>query len=170
MGTSNFWNHENGLFVVEGYTFEDAKEYLYEGGEFESHEEITDEQVYAEQNFLNEHYFEDYMFNLQSEIALEFGDTYATILDDREILSVYNKAGKWVADLELRGGYYSDAQIIVHTDGYTKFDGYYDTKTDLLEQWTPNHKRLIKFIKNFTTPLEVVAQFSNGETFYGLVS
>lgn len=164
MGTANFYSHENGIFVVEGYTYDSVKADLVESGDY-TEEEITDNMIYNAMNDWNEGYYCDFMKYILPDELKNKGYT----LDSGKYwneATVYNSTGKWVADLELRGGYYDGVQLIVETDMYEKFDGYYDTKADILEQATPHHKRLLKAIEKMTTRLIVSARFSNGETWY----
>lgn len=172
MGTSNFYPHENGIFVVEGTTKEEARESIIErlkdmySDKEELQEEIdgiTDEQIYNEMNFLDEMMFEDYMESLVD--GLPYG-MYGEVKSLSEA-TIYNKQGKLIAELTLRSGYYSDAQIIVETDPEELLGDYYpETKEELYEEYTPHNKRLLDYIAKCTTPIRRVGGFSDGTSIY----
>lgn len=172
MGTSNFYPHENGIFVIEGATKEVARESIIEGlkdvynDKEELQEEIdgiTDEQIYNEMNFLDEMMIEDYMEFLVD--GLPYG-MYGDIKSSTEA-TIYNKQGKLIAELTLRSGYYSDAQIIVETDPEELLGDYYpETQTELYEEYTPHNKRLLDYIAKCTTPIKRVGRFSDGTSIY----
>lgn len=167
MGAPNFYNHENGIFIVEGYTYEGVKEHFVEC-EGLSEDEINDEMIYNAMNDCNDDYYRDFMNCILTEDLEKKGYNIGLGKNWSE-LTVYNSKGKWVADLELRSGRYDGVQLIVETDMYEKFDGYFDTKDELLKQATPHHKNLLKVIANHTTPITCVGVFSNGEAVYELV-
>ena len=73
---------------------------------------------------------------------------------------------KLVAELTVQSGYYDGYQVIVETDPYMLLDGYFSNKTELLEQYTPNHKMLLKYLGKHTRQLVLAGQFSNGEAVY----
>jgi len=164
MSTNNFYNHENGIFTVPEMTYEQSREWLLneENDNRTTEEKITDEQIYDEiHDQLNldcEFFFENF-----ADYIAEKGYT----LDQKDSCTavVYNKQENLVAELELRGGYYDGAQVIVETEP-DLLERYLYLDEPLYTQYTPNHKRLIKYVKEWTTPIEKVCQFSNGEAFY----
>lgn len=165
MGTNNFYPHDNGIFVIEGMDEETAFNCIKDMriGEENEYEEITDEEVYNEMEFND-------MVNLQ-EFMSWLGDDmpHGMELVNQEQYSaqVVNKGGKKIANLEIRSGYYSDTQVIVETDMYEVLEeSYYDNDTQMLEDYSPHHQRLLKFIASRTTAINKVAQFSNGEAIY----
>lgn len=172
MGASNFYPHENGIFVVEGATKEEARKNIIERLKdmYNDKEElqkeidgITDEQIYDEMNFLDEMMFEDYMESLVDD--LPYG-MYGVVKSLSEAI-IYNKQGKLIAKLTLRSGYYSDAQIIVETDPEELLGDYYpETKKELYEVYTPHNKRLLDYIAKRTTPIRRVGGFSDGTSIY----
>jgi hypothetical protein len=168
MSTNNFANHENGIFVIKGYDFDEVKADILENLEWNDMEasEVTDEYVYETINNYNEDYYTDWLHNLPE--LEKYYDIYVS--DSHLEAEIYNKQGKKVADLRLESGYYEDVQVIVETDPYViGFDGYFDTQAELLEQYTPNHKRLLNILGKITTPIVKVGQFNNGEALYSAV-
>lgn len=172
MSTNNFINHENGIYVLEQRTEQELKEGLLESGYQEN--EITEEFLQEERNFCEEmdcrelfskgcglnYWLEEKGYQVEQDKNNEFK------------ARVFSKQGKVVADLILESGYYSGVQVIVETDPYKLFemreDGYYYgyTMAEVREEYTPNHKRLLKAIAQYTIALEKVGQFSNGEAVY----
>jgi hypothetical protein len=154
MGTGNFYNHENGIFVLKTATFDDALESLKSSYD---EEEITNEMVENEREFMNDDYYELFL----SEHLVPFLENkgYMVIEEDRKKeISVFNKGGKIVAEIYLKGGYYEGVQAIVETD-----------PEELLvdnDDYSPHHKRLLKYVGTMTKELVITAQFSNGETIY----
>lgn len=169
MGTSNFYSHENGIFVLEQMTEETAFQCLLDNDPDVKAEDITDEQIQSEIDFQYDFYVEDFMGYLTERLE-EQG--YSTNKESNGKTSVW-KQGKYeeriVAELSLEPGYYSHVQLIVETDRdylIENYIGYLDTVTEELEHYTPHNKRLFKIVEGLTRPLQVVARFSNGETFY----
>lgn len=160
MSTNNFFNHENGIFILPEHEWEEIEEMLLEEHE---PEEVTDQLISSEIDFQNESLYECWLDNFAYELE-EKGYGYKMI--NPYMCKVYNKQDKLLAELEVHGGYYSGAQVIVETDPVNLLDGYYSTQSELLEQYTPNHKRLLKLVSQYTTPLVKVGQFSNGEAVY----
>lgn len=184
MGTSNFYNHDNGIFVVGSTGYEQMKEWMLEDEVFEDVREggLTDEAVYEQMDFENEREFEEFF-----EEGCYFEDNlrlngYELQKTNNYKAMVYNKKDKIVAELSLKSGYYDGVQLIVETNPYEiveleqNTDLYYNdrvedyqdefVKSKLYEEYTPYNKTLLKIIENCTNKLEVYAQFSNGETMY----
>lgn len=165
MATNNFLNHENGIFVLQQMSESDAKENLIENGWELA--DITEEAIQEEINMYEQMDCEE-MFNDGCGLNYWLTERGYTVVKEKGNYSakVYNKTDKLVAELTLESGYYAGVQVIVETDPDNLLDGYYDTQAELLEQYTPHHKRLLKLIGKYTTPLLKVAQFSNGEAIY----
>lgn len=175
MSTNNFYNHENGIYVLQDCTEQEALESLMDmnpdhTGAF-SEEEINEEIYYQNDNNY-EYFIEGFGYYLEQQSK----GTYSIVPDKKHngyAGTVYNKQDKVVAYLRLEGGYYSGAQVIVETDIDTlasvgALDDYYDTNYDLLNDYTPNHKRLLKYLASYTTPIVKIGNFSNGEAVYEL--
>lgn len=164
MSTNNFYNHENGIFTVPKMTYKQAREWLLEDandlGITEAN--ITDKQIYDEIEEQFDFDCRDFLNNLGYYLA-EKG--YDLDLKSDYVGVVYNKQENLVAELEVRSGYYDGAQVIVETEP-DLLEQYLYLDEPLYTQYTPNHKRLIKYVKEWTTPIEKVCQFSNGEAFY----
>lgn len=165
MSTNNFWNHENGIFVLQQLTEEEAKLNLLDNDW--SEEDITSEAIQNEISLYEHHDCEEF-FEDGCGINYWLEEKGYTVVKEKGNYSakVYNKADKLVAELKLESGYYTGVQVIVETDPDNLLDGYYETRTELLEQYTPHHKRLLKYIGQYTKPLLKVGQFSNGEAVY----
>ena len=164
MGTNNFYSHENGIFVIEGMDEETAFNIINDGRlEEESDEEITDEEVYNEMQFNDEMNAQEFIGWLGEDMP----HGMKLVNQEQYTAQVINKGGKKIANLEIRSGYYSDAQVIVETDMLEVLnESYYDNGTQMLEDYSPHHQRLLKFIASRTTPIYKVGQFSNGEAVY----
>lgn len=181
MATNNFYNHENGIFVLHTTTVAEAKESLEEtaldnGEAFD----FTDEEIQSEQEFLDQIRIEEF-FSCELNYLLEDKGMKLESSDYREA-KVYNKNGKLIAELSLKSGYYSDVQVIVETDYNELFidndDLFYDeriqdyrddfVKSRLYEVYTPHNKQLFEVIKKCTMPINLVGSFSNGEAVYEL--
>jgi len=167
MSTNNFYNHENGIFTIPALTYEQAKEWLLseDNDNRKTEKEITDKQIYDEiyvQLSLDcEFFFENFADYLAEKgYMLDQKDAYTAV--------VYNKQKKLVAELELRSGYYDGVQVIAETEP-CKLERYLYLDEPLYTQYTPNHKRLIKYVKEWTTPIIKVAQSDNGAAFYQYV-
>lgn len=173
MGTSNFVNHENGIYVMPEETFEFALEFiletrndLLEPDEPEvTKEDIDDGEVYQMMSQLDADqadYFLDYILaELPSGMYAKEQSRYA--------YTVYNKQGKIIAECSLQSGYYEGYQVIVETDpveikSTRAYDGY--PQSELLEVYSPHHKRLLKHIAKYTTALTRVGGFSDGTSVY----
>lgn len=184
MSTNNFVNHENGIFVVPETSFEQMKEWMLEDEFFESVGEdgLTDEDVYEQLQFEQEidaEEFLEYQLGYQLE-KKGFNVTY-TSNPFKEFMQVY-RGEKMLAEIHLQPGYYSGAQVIVETDPETILpfceDYYLDERggriadeplvSKLRKDYTPNNKRMFKVIRECTTPITKVGQFSNGEAVYEL--
>lgn len=176
MSTNNFINHENGIFLITQYSWEEAKnivtEYLKEDG---VDREPSDDEIETELDYLNyECALDDFENNFYT---LLYENRYRIKKIDEYNYNIYTpkksecQRDKLVANVYLKSGYYNGTQVIVETDPNKLFDmGYFDTKAELLEVYTPHHKRLIKAIANITTPIYKVGNLSNGEAFYKLCS
>lgn len=169
MSTNNFYNHKNGIYLVPEYTYEDIKEMLLDNDY--SEEEITDELIQSEHDFYSEMTCEEF---LQDGCHLNYWleeKGYKTIQDERNRYKakVFNKGGKLLAELRLESGYYTGCQVIVETDIDVIepwVNDYEMTKAEINNMYSPHHKRLLKAIAEYTTPLIKVGQFSNGEAIY----
>ena len=169
MGTANFMNHENGIFVLEMQSYEDALQMLLENGHEE--DDIDEEmiQIAIEDDYY--WYVDGFMDEMLIPTIEDKGYYVSEHKDGRyTVWSTGKYSDRIVAELRLESGYYSHVQLIVETDGeylIENYVGWYTgTKTEMLENWTPHNKRLFKIIEQFTRKLNVVARFSNGETFY----
>lgn len=165
MATGNFYLHENGIFAIFGMNYEDAKNYVIESYDY-MEDEISEDLIYE---FMNESVLwevEYFLDMLKNELPKGLESYTMGIHDD--ITVIENKQGKRVAEIRLESGYYEGVQVIVETDPYEMFDGYgyWNTQAEMLEEYTPNNKRLLNFIAKITTPLGITARFSNGETMY----
>lgn len=157
MSTNNFYNHENGIFILPTYTLE---EFIKEFGDDE-HFENAEEQDFIEALEFQQSMDAEEFLQIDSFLAEELKELYDLKTDGYD-LEVYNKQGKILARLGLRSGYYEGTQLIVTTDpGELSLDGY-----TLKESYTPNHKRLLKIIAQHTTAINLVGSFSNGEAVY----
>lgn len=173
MATNNFYNHENGIFVIEELSLEEAYEvYKQERLDFEEEIEEFDNVsletlhviIDMEMTFRIENL--DYLF---SNGVLPYGMTSSAESDTE--FTIYNNKGKVIALVYVSGGCYQHAQLIVETDPYEIFGEhsyYWETKADMLEEYSPNHKRLLKYVASITTPINLVGSFSNGEAVYEL--
>lgn len=165
MGTANFYNHSNGIFVLRTLSAAEARENLLDRG-YEA-EEITADLI-------------DYEIDSTLEVGCNdifhegmginyFLETKGFTVEDQDGYSakVFNKQGKLIAELSLEDGYYSGVQLIVETDQDKLFDcDYFETNAELMQVYSPHHRRLIKAISQYTLPIEVVGSFSSGETIY----
>lgn len=167
MSTNNFYNHKNGIYLVPEYTYEDIKEMLLDNDY--SEEEITDELIQSEHDFLLEIECEEFLQDGMGLNAWLTEKGYAVTQDNNNYKAkVFNKGGKLLAELRLESGYYTGCQVIVETDPYILLDGYFNTQSELLEQYTPHHKRLLKAIAEYTVPIVKVGGFSDGSAVYEL--
>lgn len=171
MATNNFLNHENGIYVIETTTFEQMKEWMEEDEFFEwvrdENDNVHDEDVWEQVSL---HSYEDateWIYNFKDYLKEVSNGRYDVIINDSFKGKVYNmNTDKLVAELTVQSGYYDGYQVIVETDPYMLLDGYFSNTTELLEQYTPNHKTLLKYLGKYTKQLELVGQFSNGEAVY----
>lgn len=160
MSTNNFYNHENGIFVLPTQTLEDFIEAYGDDEFFEN----AEEQDFIEALGFQEEQDAEEFLDINMFLAEELAKVY-DLQEDQGILSVYNKQSKLVAQLSLRSGYYAGVQLIVETDpSEIGFDCY--TASEIRESYTPNHKRLLKIIAQHTTAINLVGSFSNGEAVY----
>ena len=158
MATGNFYPHKNGIFVLPSMTYDEAKRALEEDYDVS---DPTDEEI-ATFIFLNEESnYEDFEENLACALD-QYGMYYRTLSDDH--YQVYRN-DRIVGEILLRPGYYAGMQVLVETDP-DELGIYYDTKTELFEEYTSNNKTLFKAIDRVTRELAIVARFSNGETWY----
>lgn len=175
MSTNNFYNHENGIYVLQDCTEQEALELLMDinpdhAGAF------SEEEISEEIRFQNDDIYNCFIECFGDYLEWKSKGTYSIVSDKKHngyAGTVYNKQDKVVAYLRLEGGYYSGAQVIVETDIDTlasvgALDDYYDTNYDLLNDYTPNHKRLLKYLASYTTPIVRIGNFSNGEAIYEL--
>lgn len=184
MGTNNFRNHENGIFVLPEVSFEQMKEWMQEDEFFEDIRAngLTDEDVYEQIAFEEERNAEEFLEHQLGYQLKEKGFT-VTIEGDRwnEVMHVF-RGEKKLAELHLEAGYYSGAQVIVETDPEKILPFYEDTLIDdrtgdyrdepvkhkLYEMYTSNNKTMFKVIEQCTTALSLVGVFSNGEAIYSI--
>lgn len=172
MATNNFYNHENGIYVIEDVSLEEVYENYKEsqldvGEEPEPMEELDEYMLYEEQYFLTKMLIDDIISQFRYD--LPYGMTTSMVASNEYEFSVYNKQGKTIAEVYLQSGYYADTQIIVETDPNEIFGDYMpETQTELYEQYTPHHQRLLDFVSSITTPIRKVGGFSNGEAIYEL--
>ena len=158
MATGNFYPHKNGIFVLPSMTYDEAKRALEEDYDVS---DPTDEEI-ATFIFLNEESnYEDFEENLACALD-RHGMYYYTLSDDH--YQVYRN-DRIVGEILLRPGHYAGMQVLIETDP-DELGIYYDTKTELFEEYTPNNKTLFKAIDRVTNELAIVARFSNGETWY----
>ena len=158
MATGNFYPHKNGIFVLPSMTYDEAKRTLEEDYDVS---DPTDEEI-ATFIFLNEESnYEDFEENLACALD-RYGMYYRTLSDDH--YQVYRN-DRIVGEILLRPGHYAGMQVLIETDP-DELGIYYDTKTELFEEYTPNNKTLFKAIDRVTKELAIVARFSNGETWY----
>lgn len=171
MATNNFYNHENGIYMIEMVDFNQMKEWMLDDEAFEWYnEEDGDEPIWEQLNFENNEIMGNWLDNFQYVMSEERSDI-EIILDGRYNAKVYNKEGKLMASLEVVSGYYEGAQVIVETnpDNLEQYlGGYYETKAELYEDYTPHHKRLLKEVAKHTKALQLMGTFSNGEAVYNL--
>lgn len=181
MGTTNFRNHENGIFVIPQTSFEQMKELMEEDEFFEPHREggLTDEDVYEQLAFEEERNAEEFLEHQLGYQLKEKGFT-VTIEGDRwnEVMHVF-RGEKKLAELYLEAGYYSGAQVIVETDPYKiiqdddlfyndRIEDYQEefVKSKLNEVYTPHNKTLFKVITSCTDAYSLDGVFSDGTGLY----
>jgi len=159
MSTNNFYNHENGIYVLP---MQSLQEFIEAYGDDEFFEDAEEQDFIEALQFQEEQDAEEFL-DINMFLAEELAKVY-DLQEDRDSLTVYNKQGKTVASLSLRSGYYEGVQLIVETDpGELGLDGY-----TLSESYTPHHKRLLKIVAQHTTAINLVGSFSNGEAVYEL--
>ena len=180
MATNNFYNHSNGIFILELTEFDQMKEWMETDEAFEHYQEegFTDEDVIQELNFEHDQTMSEFLEHHLGYLLEEKG--YSVQMNGYYKATVCNAKNKVLAELEVTGGYYEGAQLIVETDPYELFHDHYDlfyndriddqqddfVKSKLYEVYSPHNKTLFKVIESCTTPLKRVAQFSNGEAVY----
>lgn len=170
MATNNFYNHENGIYMIEMIDFNQMKEWMLDDEAFEWYDEDDgDSPVWEQLGYENDEIMGNWLDNFQYVMSEERSDM-EIILDGRYNAKVYNKEGKLMATLEVVSGYYEGAQVIVETnpDNLEQHLGYFETKTELYEVYTPHHKRLLKELAKNTKALQLMGTFSNGEAVYSL--
>ena len=171
MATNNFYNHENGIYVIETVTFEQMKEWMETDESFEwsrdENDNVHDEDVWEQVSWYGYEEASEWIYNFKDYLKEVSNGKYNIIINDSTKGQVYNvNTDKLVAELEVRSGYYDGYQVIAETDPYMLLDGYFSNQTELLEQYTPNHKMLLKYLGKYTKQLGLVGQFSNGEAIY----
>lgn len=143
MATSNYYNNENGIFIVPNSESED-----FTTEELEDFQELVVETLTAK--------------------GYTVGFTIKPGPYDK--ISVY-KGDLIVATIEYAGGYYEGVQAIVTTDKgelqdqFEGINGYYGDVMPY-KWYTPYNKKLLNIIKGLTDSYKVIARFSNGETIY----
>src|SRR5690625_4245293 len=154
MGTSNFYNHENGIFVLNNYSYdevlemeierllednswvesaqEELKGYLPKDKESAlvelAKDEISEESIYEEMAFYEEMTCQDlFVEGMGLDCELE-REGMSLIRDDNNQFRarVYSKTNKLLAELSLKSGYYDGVQLIVETDPYELLSDNYD--------------------------------------------
>ena len=171
METNNFYNHENGIYVIETTTFEQMKEWMETDEFFEWTRDddgnVRDEDVWEQVSLLGYEEANEWIYDFKHYLKIVSSGKYDVIINDSTKGKVYNmNTDKLVAELTVQSGYYDGYQVIVETDPYMLLDGYFSNKTELLEQYTPNHKMLLKYLGKHTRQLVLAGQFSNGEAVY----
>lgn len=171
MATNNFYNHENGIYIIETTTFEQMKEWMEEDEAFEwsrdENDNVHDEDVWAQVSFHAYDEVNAWIYDFKDYLKEVSNGRYDVIINDSTKGKVYNmNTDKLVAELTVQSGYYDGYQVIAETDPYMLLDGYFSNTTELLEQYTPNHKTLLKYLGKYTKQLGLVGQFSNGEAVY----
>ena len=161
MATANFYNHENGIYIVNEPEREDAINSLLENGYEEN--EINDGLIDDELNFLSSVNIEWFMRDLYETLNKKY---YVEEVEENSLniyTRKYNRKDKLVANVYIKDGYYQGYQVIVETNPVNLFPYWnFYSKKELLEEYTPNHKTLLKIIKSMTTPINLVGKFSNG--------
>lgn len=169
MGAPNFYPHENGIFFIEETSPEEAYEQYKEmqldlGEEIESFNDVYDSMIVWSNDIdmeQSEMFIEDLICSMPCGMK-------AVSLGNYEV-EVMNKQGKTIAIIILQGGYHADTQVIVETNPEEILGDYMpETQTELYEQYSPHHQRLLKYIEKITTKINLVGQFSNGEAVYEL--
>ena len=171
MATNNFYNHENGIYVIETTTFEQMKEWVETDEFFEWTRDddgnVRDEDVWEQVSLLGYEEANEWIYDFKHYLKEVSNGRYGIIINDSTKGKVYNMdTDKLVAELTVQSGYYDGYQVIAETDPYELLDGYFSNQTELLEQYTPNHKTLLKYLGKYTKQLGLVGQFSNGEAVY----
>ena len=171
MATNNFYNHENGIYVIETTTFEQMKEWMETDEFFEWTRDddgnVRDEDVWEQVSLLGYEEANEWIYDFKDYLKEVSNGRYGIIINDSTKGKVYNMdTDKLVAELTVQSGYYDGYQVIAETDPYELLDGYFSNQTELLEQYTPNHKTLLKYLGKYTKQLGLVGQFSNGEAVY----
>lgn len=171
MATNNFYNHENGIYVIETTTFEQMKEWMESDEAFEwsrdENDNVHDDEVWEQVSLLGYQEATEWIYNFKDYLKNVSNGRYNVIINDSAKGKVYNmNTDKLVAEITVQTGYYDGYQVIVETDPDMLLDGYFSNKAELLEQYTPNHKMLLKYLGKYTKQLELVGQFSNGEAVY----
>lgn len=160
MSTNNFYNHENGIYVLPMQSLQEFIEAYGDDEVFEG----AEEQDYIEALQFQEEQDAEEFLELSMYLAEELAKVY-DLKKDEYSLDVFNKQGKMVASLSLRSGYYEGTQLIVETDPCEiGLEEYSDA--ELREMYTPHHKRLLKIVAQHTTAINLVGSFSNGEAVY----
>ncbi len=182
MGTNNFRNHENGIFVLPLTSFEQMKEWMEEDEAFESYREdgLDDDDVYTELQYRQEEEINEFLeFNLSYHLESAGFTVSLEKINYKEVLHVFRGERK-LAEISLESGYYDGVQAIVETDPEKILPCYEDTLIDdrtgdyrdepvkhkLYEMYTPHNKKMFKVIEEYTIALSLDGVFSNGEAVY----
>lgn len=166
MATGNFYNHENGIFILHEPTKEESIKEIIEYWEIDK-EDITDQNIWDYQNSVLEIEMIGFQENLQYLIE-KYGYTIFESANDSDTFEIYNKVDKIIAKIYFMPGYYSGVQVIVETSP-EELISYWNTESELYEQYSPHNKRLLKAVSKLTKHLGIYARFSNGETWYSEV-
>jgi len=184
MGTNNFYNHTNGIFVLPLTDFDQMKEWMEEDEAFEGlreergEEGITDEDVCEQLQFENDRDMEEFLKEQLGYFLEKEG--YSISLSGDYEGKIYNPKGKLLAEVAVVSGYYEGAQLIVETDPYELLQNEHDlfyndriedvqedfVKSKLYEVYSPHNKKLIKIIESCTEHIYKVGQFDNGVAVY----
>ena len=140
MSTSNFYNSENGIFVVPG-----SDEEWFTSDDLELFKEDLIDMV-ENKNYEVNTQANDRLIVLKNDLIvaeLSFEDGYYSGV---QVIVETDKD-----ELEER---------------YRGWNGYQGNDWTPIKLYTPYNKRLIKLVEKATQELKVVARFSNGETIY----
>lgn len=179
MGTANFTDHSNGIWVLTpGYTREDVIEsILNNSNDDRTKEDITEEEIEQETNFLTDLFYEsfDELF-MEDFHAAGFDTTLVKNKNGSHSILVYKESTKMIyAACEVVAGYYEGGQVLVETDLYEIIYKLGYTSTNL-SQLIPDDEDysvsnyLDKFYEvlrtGYVQEYEIKGLFSNGSAVY----
>ena len=141
MATSNYYNNDNGIFVVPN-----SEDEYFTSEELEDFQELVNE-VLTAKGYTVKHGYNDLTNVYKNDLivgTIEYAGGYYTGV---QVIVTTDKE-------ELQGD-------------FEGINGYYGAYRDQPCKWyTPYHKTLLNIIGSLTTKREVIAHFSNGETIY----